>query len=151
MVKSGSKNAKSQPQLQPPWKPGQVPNPLGRNGRSLKSLLDCMRDVGGESHQVLQPDGSTKTLTFDAYTALALKRMIGEILEACRTKERLPKGLERFYNKAWDVWFSRRAPLNEAGEMLDGARTLTVVLSREAPHRPAEVIDVHPTSIEGDS
>lgn len=131
--------------LGPPVQPGEVKNPLGRNGKgALKSLLDCMREVGGESHQVLQPDGSTKTLTFDAYTALALKRMIGEILEACRTKERLPKGLERFYDKAWDVWFSRRAPLNEAGEMLDGARTLTVVLSREAPQRPVEVIDVTP-------
>lgn len=128
-----------------PNTPGEVRNPLGKNGRGpIKSLLDCMREVGGESHNVLQPDGSVKTMSFDAYTALCLKRMVGEILEACRTKEALPKGLMRFYDKAWDVWFSRRAPVDEAGQSMDGHRSLTVILSRESPSRPVEVIDVTP-------
>jgi len=100
-----------------------------------------MRDIGGESHQVLKPDGTTVTMTFDEYTAYSMKRMVGEIFEACRKKEALPKGLARFYDRVFDVWLSRRAPANEAGELLDGQRTLTVILSQEAPHRPVEVVE----------
>lgn len=124
--------------------PGEVRNPLGINGRGrMGSLIDEMRRVGGEEHQIRKPDGTVEIHpTFNRYVGVALKRMLAEVFESVESGERKwSKGLDWYYRKAFEIWIERMAPMNEAGEAMDGLRTLTVTLSRE---RPVEVIDVTP-------
>lgn len=132
-----------QSNLAPPVKPGEIRNPRGINKRSpIRSLLECLRDVCGEDHLVRHTDGTTETISFNQFSARAIKRMVAEVFDAAQKKERLPKGL--YHKEVFEFYLSRMAPLNEAGDALEGQRSLTVILSREEPHRPVEVIDVTP-------
>jgi hypothetical protein len=131
-------------------KPGEILNPLGANGKGrMRSLTDCMRAVGQEDHIVRLPDGTTKKVTFNEYVASSIKRLVADLLVAAQKGERVAKGLEKIHMKAWDLYMERVAPLDQAREALDGVRSLTVILSREEPHRPVEVVDVTATEIDG--